>query len=141
MANLTPVRELKLRNRVMDCWDGGLTLKQTVARLRRSRKFYPGYVDSDAEIAVDAVASIWRELIHECGCATVPKKERPWYKPPDPSKWSEEYKQWKGVTGPGALLREIIAHERECERKRKETSNEESHDSNCNRVDSDRNRL
>jgi hypothetical protein len=99
-------------------WNAGLNLSETFKRLQARYGF-----DNKAKLIAE-----WRELKRLFGCKSAPASYvNGWYGPnikPAPlseselnqivtvSMYGSTYGNWKGSTGPGALLRKILSEER-----------------------------
>lgn len=98
------------------CWQSGQTLSQAYKRLNKRFDF------TDKALLI----AEWREMKRRFGCASLPYwylvgRDRPFPEPPPKldihgkeikpldQDW---YDRWKGNTGPGKLLRDIIKQEK-----------------------------
>ena len=72
-------------------WNSGSTLSQAVQRMES------WYAMPRAEII-----KVWRELWRQYGCKSVP------FRPRAETNTDPAYLAWKGITGPGKQLRDIL---------------------------------
>lgn len=74
-------------------WQSGMRLKKMV---RHPKNPY----------SKEATVKFFKSMCRKIGySSSIPKEEMPRYKEPDPSTWSQDYKDWTGITGAGAVLK------------------------------------
>lgn len=91
MIYLQDYKETSNTGRIIREWNSGSTLSEAVVRL-----------ESWHDILRSEIIPFWRKLYKQgCGCVG--------FRPSREKNTDPEYLAWKGITGPGKQLRDILA--------------------------------